>query len=471
MKTKVLLIQPEYKDTWAAPPLGLGYVASALRNAGNEVFLEDLTLNPLSKEGFKDLVRALKPDIIAISLMVRALPQVKLTIGYIKEIGNIPVVIGGPQPTIVPEFTLQYTGADFAVVGEGEITIVELAAVLSAGSGKFDEIEGVAFKGKDGKIQVNKRRNFIKNLDDIAPPAWDLISPLKYKLQPALTPVKNSPIAPIITTRGCPYECSFCAGPTVWKRTFRMRSAEKIVDEIAALAKQHNVRQIFLSDDNFTLSKDHAIRMCKELISRKINLPWACPNGIRIDKVDDELLSYMKKAGCYLVGFGIESGNQEILDRAHKQLDLKRVSEVIKMATRHKMIAYGFFVLGLPGETKATIKQTIDFAKRLPLDRAWFNVLVPYPGTEVFDMYSKGKSYFEIDWGNIDANTGMISEGLKYDDLTGEELVFWQRKALKDFYLSSPKRTFSVLSNMSLGSIKTLMKTSFFKHWVSRKND
>lgn len=179
----------------------------------------------------------------------------------------------------------------------------------------------------------------------------------------------------------------------------------------------------------------------------------------------------MREAGCYLVGFGIESGSQEILNRAQKQLNLSRVAEVVKMAQKHKILTYGFFIIGLLGETKKTIRQTIDFAKKLPLDRGWFNVLVPYLGTEVFDLYAQGKSYDEIEWGNVDAASGMITKGIHYDGLSGKDLVYWQRRALREFYLANPRRVFSVGRNMSLGSLRTLMKTSFFKRWLRHKND
>lgn len=144
---------------------------------------------------------------------------------------------------------------------------------------------------------------------------------------------------------------------------------------------------------------------------------------------------------------------------------------MVKLAKKHKLLTYGFFIIGLLGETKKTIRQTINFAKKLPFDRAWFNVLVPYPGTEIFDLYAKGKSYYEIDWAGADAATGMIVEGIKYEDLTAEDMVYWQRRALREFYLSSPRRIISILRNMSFGSVKTLMKTSFFKHWIKYKNE
>jgi len=465
----VLLIQPEYKDTWTSPPLGIGYLAAVLEENGHQVNFMDLTLTPLSEDEFKRLILDTNPDLIGISLMVRALPTVKTLIYHIKQISNIPVVIGGPQPTVEPIFTIKYTQADFAVIGEGERTLIELIQALK-GDKNYDKIDGLVFMNNDGTYKINSPREFIKNLDEIPFPAWYLISPLKYKINPALAPIKRTPIAPIITTRGCPYQCSFCGGPLMWRRTFRMRSAKNIVDEIEMLIKNYKIKEIFISDDNFTLVKSHVIDMCKEIIDRKISIFWSCPNGIRIDTVDNEILKWMKKAGCHLLAFGIESGNQEILNRAHKQLDLKRVQEVIKMAKLHKFLTYGFFIIGLPGENLQTIRQTINFAKSLPFDRAWFNILVPYPGTEIFNMFAKDKSYSAIDWANIDATTGMIATGIKYKDLEGRNLVYWQRRALREFYLCKPKVLMSVISHMSLGSIKTLIKTSFFKRLVYRKS-
>lgn len=432
----VLLIQPEYKDSWAAPPLGLGYVASALRKAGHKVGLLDLTLKPLSDEEIKDFLFDALPDLIGISIMVRALPEVRRLVNLINNITDriVPIVIGGPQVTIEPEFTKRYTGANYAVIGEGEGFINNLKPYI--------------------------RNEQVKNIDELDFPAWDLMSPLNYNISPVLTPVKKTPVAPIITTRGCPYECSFCGGPLVWGKTFRRRSATNIVREIELLRDKFKIGEFFISDDNFTLSKQHAINLCKALLGRGIKLPWACPNGIRIDTADKELFYWMKKSGCYLVGFGIESGNQKILDKAHKQLDLKKVKSVVETAKKVGLMTYGFFIIGLPGETKQTIRQTIDFAKSLKLDRAYFNILIPFPGTEIFKLYSQKKK--DIDWANIDSGTGMIAEGIDYDDLTGKDLVYWQRRALREFYFR-PRIMFSVLKNLRLSGIRTALNTSFVK--------
>lgn len=460
---KILLIQPEYKDTWASPPIGLGYVAASLENDGHKVFFIDLTKDPLSDENFLKYINNINPECIGISLMCRALPEVKRVVAIIRKSTDIPIFIGGPQPTVLPDFTLEYTGADFAVIGEGEITTKELIQNIEGGR-NFNQIDGIAFHD-NGQIKINRPRELINELDQILFPAWHLMPPSEYRITPVLASAKRYPIAPIISTRGCPYKCSFCGGPIIWNKTFRMRSPENIVDEIEILMERYGVREIFFSDDNFTLNKKHAMGVCKEILDRKIDISWACPNGVRIDRLDRELLQIMKKSGCHLLGFGIESGSQEILNNASKHLELKLVTEIVKEAKQTGMTTYGFFIIGLPGENSQTIRQTINLAKSLPLDRAWFNILVPYPGTEIFNTFTENISLNDVDWSGIDASTAMISSGIKYKDLTGEDLVSFQKKAIKEFYLR-PNIIIDVLKNTNYNSLKTMIKTSFFKHLI-----
>ena len=465
---KILLINPRYKNTWAAPPIGLGYIASTLENSGyHQVVLIDLTLHPLSNVEFKKLILKVNPDVIGISLMVIALLECRELVSTIQSVTDSPIVLGGPQCSTMPIFTLRYITADFIVIGEGESTFLELVQSLEAREKNYYKIDGLAFIDKNGKSVINNSRRFINNLDNISFPAWHLMKPSDYKYVPALTPVKGTPIAPIITTRGCPYNCSFCGGPIVWRRTFRKRSPNNIVDEIEMLIKDYKVKEIFISDDNFTLLKKHVVEICKEIIKRELDISWSCPNGVRIDCLDNEILKLMKKAGCHLLGFGIESGNQKILDNANKQLDLQVVYKIVKEAKRLNLTTYGFFIIGLPGETSKTIRQTINFAKILQLDYAWFNILMPYPGTKIFNNFIKNKQLNQINWADINSNTGMITQGIKYKDLEKEDLIYWQRRAIREFFLR-PKYIMRIIRNTSFGSIKTLFQTSFFKSLFKR---
>ena len=459
---KTLLIQPGYEGSIATPPLGLGYIASTLEANGNEVHLIDLTKNPLTHEILNQKVAAIEPEIVGISLMSRALIKVRKLVSALREVTDVPIVLGGPQPSIIPEYTLEQTNAEFAVMGEGEITITELVQTLQKGKNQFNKIAGLAFKGEKGKIHVNPPRKLIENLDDISFPAWHLMLPKSYDYKPVLSTAKAFPIAQMITTRGCPYKCNFCGGHAIWGRTFRRRSPRNVVDEMQLLIEKYGVSEIFFCDDNFTLGRTHAAEVCNEIIRRGIDIFWACPNGVRIDHLDKDLLRLMRKAGCHSLGFGIESGNQSILDRANKNLDLKKVRQVLSNAHNEGITTYGFFILGLIGETPATIRQTINFAKELPLDRAWFNILIPFPGTEVFDLFIRNQCLEDLNWDEIDSSTGMITTGIEYESLTADDLVRWQRKAVREFY-ARPRILFNVLKTLSFGGLKTLVHQSFFK--------
>jgi len=458
---RILLIQPLYENNFPNPPLGLGYIASALEEEGHNVQLIDLTNKPLSDYEFERAVQEVKPELVGISLMCRALPNVAKIVASLKRIYDIPVVLGGPQVTVMPSFTLRQTKADFAVVGEGENTVRELVHHIEKGEGDRADIDGLAFVDND-KVRVNAPRRLIQDLDLIPFPAWHLMPPKEYDLAPVLTPVEKYPVGVIITTRGCPYECNYCAAPKVWGRTFRRRSPQNVVDEIELLVDDYGVKELFLSDDNFTLVRKHATDICGELMQRRIDVSWACPNGVRIDRVDRELLRTMRKAGCHLLGFGIESGSQRVLDRAKKHLDLGLVRKVVRMAKEEGITTYGFFILGLLGETTQTIRETIDFAKSLPLDRAWFNILEPYPGTEVFEKFAEAVPPGEIDWSGINGATGMIAKGIGYANLSAEDLVHLQRKAVREFYLR-PRIAIGVIRSMNFRGIKTMTRLTFFK--------
>jgi radical SAM superfamily enzyme YgiQ (UPF0313 family) len=212
-------------------------------------------------------------------------------------------------------------------------------------------------------------------------------------------------VAPIITTRGCPFECKFCASPYLWKKRIRFRNPKEVVNEIQYLIEKKGVKEIHIEDDNFTLDRNHVKNICQEIIKRKIKVAWCTPNGIRADKVDLDLLKLMKKAGCYSVAFGIESGNSEILKNILKHEDLEVIKKAVIMAHQIGLLTQGFFIFGLPGETKETIDQTINFAKKIPLDKAQFLLLDVIPGSALWRELKYQKkvnwqidSFHEISW-------------------------------------------------------------------------
>lgn len=455
---KVLFLYPNYDSHVVHPPLGLGYLASFLEKEGHKVSLFDGTVRNASMTDFLTAIDDFKPDLVGISVLTRGHHRTKEMVKAIKgRFEKIPIVIGGTQVTAAPREVLTDLGADFAVIGEGEITLSELVNVLDNGKNSFAKIDGLAYKAQEDRIIINKPRELIADLDALPFPAWHLMPPKNYRIVPILEPARGFPIAPVLTSRGCPYDCSFCASNITWLRRLRLRSIENVLAEIKMLKEKFGVKEIHFCDDNFTMNIKRAQEMCDAFIGEKINLPWQCPNGVRIDKLTLPLLRKMKKSGCYAVGLGIESGNQEILKRTNKQLDLKIIPRVLKNLKKVGIESYGFFILGLPGESKKTIRDTIGFALKYSFDRAWFNIFTPYPGSSAFAEWIKKRKFGEIDWDKHDCATAVMAG----EDLTTEEIEKLQKEAIQKFYLR-PGTFFKVIRKLGPKEITTFLMSRFF---------
>jgi radical SAM superfamily enzyme YgiQ (UPF0313 family) len=455
---KILLLQLNYDAHIIHPPLGLGYLASSLRDRGHIVSIFDGTLNNAKDEDYLDSIKEFGPDLIGITVLSRGHNMAKHLVSIIKNKFNIPIVLGGPQVSAYPIEIYKDFKPDFCIVGEGEMTVCELIEAIQ-GKMNLESIKGLVYS-QNGVLKKTSPRELISNLDSISPPAWDLMSPSKYRIAPILAPAKAFPIAPILTTRGCPYQCTFCATNVTWKRKIRRRSVKNVIDEIEMLIKRFGVREIHLSDDNFTLIRKHVEDFCNGLKERKINISWQCPNGVRVDTLDIKLLKKMKESGCYALGLGIESGNRNILKRIKKNLNLDIVKRVLSNMKKVGISSYGFFILGLPGETHSSIRDTINFALNNPFDRVWFNILTPYPGSEIFEELIKihKLSFKEIPWDSLDGNTELIAVG----ELSPSEIEEYQKIAARRFYLR-PKILLSVISKWGPKEVKTLLMTRFFR--------
>ncbi len=482
---KILLLLPNYDSHVVHPPLGLGYLAAVLEKKGHQVSLFDGTLHNASLSDFSQAISKFKPSLIGISVLTRGHNQTRQIIKTIKSAPSQPadggrwkkppIVVGGTQVTAAPKIVLKDLGADFAIIGEGEITICQLAKALEKGQKSFSKIDGLAYKTPKGKIKITRPRKLIKNINKIPFPAWHLMPPKKYRIAPILEPAKALPIAPVMTSRGCPYNCSFCASNVTWQRKIRLRSPKNVLKEIKMLKKKFGVKEIHFCDDNFTIDIKRAEKICTALIKQNINLPWQCPNGVRIDRLTLPLLRKMKKAGCYALGLGIESGNQAILNKVNKQLDLRLVSQVLRKMKKAGIESYGFFILGLPGETEKTAQETINFALKQPFDRAWFNIFTPYPGSTAFKQWIKKRNFCRIDWNKHDCSTAIMAS----KDLTPEKIEKLQKQALRKFYLR-PKVFIKVISRLGPKEITTFLMSRFFRkffqplflatHRLTRKN-
>ena len=471
----VLLIRPEFDGAQVSPHLGLGYLSASLKSAGHKVKVLDGLREKIEYDP-KDW------DLVGLTAMSSYFPELCKEVEKAKSHG-LKTIIGGAHIICDPGQSLIDSGADYAAAGEGERTITQLA------SGKDpNQVEGLYYweEGKPKKSNPdlselfkqkvmyttkigNQSRNFINNVDDFGEPDWENVDPRSYpQTMPHGTIYKSSPFAPIITTRGCPYSCSYCSAPITAGRKMRYRDPIKIVNEMENLINNYDVKEIQIEDDNFTLKRRHAVGVCEEIIRRKIKLDWSLPNGVRIDKLDPELLKLMKKSGCYFMSLGIESANQRILNIIKKRLDKNLVRNVVTMVKNSGIDAVGFFIIGFPTETKEEIMNTINFACSLDLERASFHKAMPLPGTELYDLWLKKYSKNQ----NIDWKTFCVDQfNADWAEVSPKELERLHKLAFFKFYFTKfrvIKFLFNLNANQILKFIKRVMAVLLTSKWYNR---
>ena len=451
---KVLLVKPYNLSDHIQPSLGLGYLATSIRQ-GYDVEILDCVKDRIKPADFHKILEKNKPDIVGIQCYTYDLYNVKEMLRQCKA-RNIKTLLGGPHPSAVPVETMEFFGADldYAFQGEAEVGFKKLLDNLSNPSGAgLGEIPGLVFRNK-GTIYANEK-HFPKDLDGLGLPSWDLIRPETYPEAQHGAFFKKFPIAPIITTRGCPYLCTFCAGSLISGRALRKRSPDNILREIKGLYDDRGIREFHIIDDNFTLDRIFAIAFLKGLKSLNLDMSWAVPNGVRMDTLDDEMLTLMKDTGLYLISLGIESGSDRILRSMKKNITTKKIREAVGLIRKHRIDIAGFFILGFPGETKGDIKATIKFSRELNLIRANFFTYLPFPGTESFN---KLKLEGKIDDINLRRfyfmNAAFTPEGI-----SKEKLKQFQRRAFLGFFL----RPGILIKN--LAGIRSFRHFKFISHF------
>ncbi len=443
---KALLVKPGDIYSYAViPNLGLGYIASALRKNGFEAIILDCNNVKDHIEVFKKHLE--DPDVHMVGFQVftsgltAARGMVEMARSVLKD---VLIVAGGAHPSGDPDSTFRMLKEiDLAVTGEAEEIIPELMRLSRADMSDYDRlsnIKNIAFRDKEGNVHATERA-YIKDMDDISAPAWDLINPSSYSVSPHGTFLRGFPVAPIITSRGCPYPCTFCAAFRIVGRRIRRRSVDNVLDEIVMLQKEYGVKEIHIEDDNFTLDKEYVMEFSRGIIARGIKIWWACPNGIRLDKIDEEMLSVMEKSGCYSVAFGIESGSDRILKAMKKNLsvsEIRKRAALIKAKTR--MSVTGFFLIGYPEETMEDLKKTLELALALPIDKASFSPVMPLPGSELYQKWLERTNTKEVDWNKF--LYYQIVPGVS--DIDPGILKRYLKEALIKFYLR-PRVIFGML--------------------------
>ena len=385
--------------------------------------------------------------------------NVRVLISEIRKFSKAVFILGNIHPTIFAEEVLKEGLADIVVRGEGEISMLETVLVLQK-KGDLSTVMGISFRDH-GVVTHNPDRPLIDDLDTLPYPAWNLFELEYYKYTPQAL-INNEIGMPILGSRGCPYRCIFCAQDKVY-RNVRLRKNEEIVKELEYMYNKYNAKYFGFLDACFPLSIELGIDFCHLLIKSGLNKKIRWCTETRVDLVNEDLLIEMKKAGVHLMMFGLESGNQQVLDRANKGTTLDQARKAIKITKKLKIYTLGLFILGLPGETRSTCEDTIRFAKELDCDVTKFNLAVPYPGSRFFENIYKDKSSIPnpekfnpwYDWADDNGSLIYFPEGM-----TDAELIGLQRKAMFKFY-ARPK----VILNY-LRSRKTNFRGLFYGAYV-----
>jgi len=432
---KVLLINPKVNlpiEVRTSPPLGLAYLGAVSEERGDEVRILDMEVEetPLSQ-----VLREERPGLIGITANTIQIKAAWRVAQEIKAEMDLPIVLGGPHPTLLSEESAQRPEVDIVVRGEGEATWIDLCQKLEAGA-SLEEVEGITYR-QNGRVVHNPDRLPIADIDSLPFPAHHLFKMECYtNLQPTLDTVEGKSFS-LLTSRGCPYRCTYCS--QIWPRVWRMRSPENVVAEWRWLVKDLGAKEIGVLDDSFNIDRKRVLAICDLLISEGLNhVPWIMINGIRANLVDEELLSRMREAGCIRTAFGVESGNQEILDTViDKRLTLEEIRAAFKAAKSVGMETIGFFIIGLPGETEETIEDTIRFACELDPLVANFSMATPFPGTEMREVVLEKGRLLAQDWDDYAFFENKPT--FEMDDLPAEVVERKWKEAYRRFYLR-PKR-------------------------------
>jgi len=371
------------------PPLGLAYMAAVLEQNNFEVKIIDCPVSGIDHEKLKTELSSFQPTIVGIGCMTPIVESALKSAHSAKEVcPNAKVVMGGPHATFADKQILtDEKDVDLVVRGEGEETILELAKQPPELK-KISEIKGITFR-HNNQIIRSPDRPFIQNLDALPLPAYKYVPIEKYR-------ITGMKLLPIISSRGCPFQCSFCVASQMFGAKFRARSAKNVLDELQWLKDDYGAEGIAFQDDTLTFDRKRAIEICDGMIERKLNLHWGC--GTRADVVTKEVLTKMSKAGCDEICFGVESGCQRIRDSLKKRVTTEQCENAIKWAKEAGIFVTVSVIIGYPGETKDTLQESFNFIEKSEPDDVWLCHATPYLGTELRALVESHGWKMSQDW-------------------------------------------------------------------------
>jgi anaerobic magnesium-protoporphyrin IX monomethyl ester cyclase len=439
-------------------PLGLAYLAAAIEKGGYELTVFDCPALGIDLKELGAKLAFFEPDVVGITSITPTIKSTLLAARIAKEVcPNAVVVLGGPHATFVDSQILsEYPDVDIVVRGEGEETLLELLRHLF-GSGNLETVSGISFR-KNGKIIRTPHRPFIQNLDGLPRPAYQYFPLKKYQFFGKL-------ILPIMTSRGCPFQCSYCVSSRMAGKMFRARSPKNVVDELEWLRDVHGAGVFSFYDDAFTYDKERAIEICEEMKKRNIALPWDCQT--RVDQISKEVLVKMREANCQLVSFGAETGCQEILDAVKKKTTIELNEKAVKLAKEVGLSVAINMIIGFPGETVETLEQTLDFIRRTEPDYVYLCVATPYPGTDLRRLLEELGWKMSEDWSQYDLQTPVFENPFLPVDLRETRREFYSHFYSGSYILRQSLKGTFYSQNMARTAVNDRLWRMKLPKWVS----
>jgi radical SAM superfamily enzyme YgiQ (UPF0313 family) len=430
------------------PSFGLVCLAAVAQEAGATVQIVEASSQNLSVDQTKKEILRFEPDLVGITATTAGIVAAGALAQSLKNTRpGIINLIGGCHVTALPEETLlTFQGFDVAVLGEGEETLKDILDHRDKGLEGLKGIAGTAVRGGN-KVRVNQPRPLIRHLDDLPLPAWSLLEGFPGKFRPSPSRIKRWPCASIVLTRGCPNQCTFC-DRSVFGNQCRAYSPEYALGLMKDLRYNYGVKEILIEDDTFIVSSQRVRELCERIIAEKLDITWSCLG--RADRVSPELLSLMKKAGCWHISYGIESGDPEILKGMKKNLNIEQINKAVRWSKEAGVYTKGFFMVGFPEETEASLSATLSLAMSLPLDDISVMQLTPFPGSQ---LYETAEQYgeFERDWRKMNTlDTVFIPKGF-----SRRKLEAARAEILRKFYLR-PGIIFRQIKRVALSPRVTL---------------
>jgi len=450
--------QEAWGTTWA--PLTLAIIAAILREVGFIVELKDCSNDKISFEDLKHILQEFGPHLVIVNTSTPSISSDLKVANLTKEIDKgIRTVFFGIHVTALPETVFkENSNVEFIVSGEPEYTLRDFALALRD-KHPISRVKRLIYRAND-EIIYNRKRLAIENLDELPCPAWDLINIDGYRL-----PITNRPFLLVLTERGCPYSCKFCAAGILYGQKIRLRSWRIIVDEIKYVRAKYKINDFLFWSENAIADRQHMYEIAQGLAKEVPGLRWIC-NG-RVDGVDKDLLEIMKKAGCWMIGYGVEAGSQRILDLMRKRITIRDIEEAVQLTKQAGIEITAHTVVGYPGETKEDILSTIKLLKRLNPDYIQVYCCVPFPGSPLYNEAKKNDWLSSADWSRYEQGFSVIST----PSLSAHTVMRLKEKIIKDFYFR-PGKILKMLSKIRSGQEMVFFlrfADRYFRSWVKKQ--